>query len=166
MIIVGIDPGRKGALAGLNEAGKVVRVWEMPYIARSVDVVGICAFLDEVYYAMDEIHPKMEVWIEKVHAMPGQGVTSMFSFGESFGIIEGVIQTMELPMHLVAPQTWKAEILRDTDKTKEAAIEYIGRVHPEVDLLNGRRKPHDGIAEAICIAEYGYRRINGTSIRG
>ena len=153
MIIVGIDPGRKGAVAILYSTPTSwnISAYEMPYVARDIDVPRLCGLLNGW---LDE----MEVWIERVHSMPGQGVASTFAFGVGFGVILGVIQAMELPMHLVAPQTWKAEILRDTDKSKEAAIEHVMQTYPGVDLLQGRRKPHDGMADAICIAEYGLRK--------
>jgi crossover junction endodeoxyribonuclease RuvC len=97
-------------------------------------------------------------YIEKVSAMPKQGVTSMFNFGFSTGAIHGIVATLGIPRYLVTPQRWKNNILVGTKKDKEAAIDYCRRAFPSVTLLatEKSRKPHSGMADAICIALYAY----------
>jgi hypothetical protein len=93
--------------------------------------------------------------VEKVHAMPGNGATSMFTFGFNTGAMHGILGALHIPRVLVAPQTWKNAILFDTAKDKEAAIDFCRRMYPEAPLTVGRgKKPHSGIADAICIAYY------------
>jgi crossover junction endodeoxyribonuclease RuvC len=103
------------------------------------------------------------VYIEKVHAMPGQGVTSMFSFGEGYGGLKGVCATLGLPYNLVTPQAWKKKVLAGTSKDKEAAVDFCRRRYPQVNLLATERSrvPHDGMADALCIATYGWMLETG-----
>lgn len=102
------------------------------------------------------------VLIEKAQAMPGQGVTSMFNYGKGFGLILGVCEALGIPYRLITPQAWKKLVLAGTAKDKDAAINFVRRAYPGVDLTPGRKvKPHDGMADAVCIAEYGLRLEQG-----
>ena len=95
-------------------------------------------------------------FIEKVHAMPGQGVTSMFNFGMGYGLLRMALAANQIPYQLVTPQAWKKKVLAGLPKDKSSAINYVARKYPNVDLIPGRKRtPHDGIADAICIGEYG-----------
>jgi len=101
------------------------------------------------------------VWLEKVHSMPKQGVASTFTFGERFGKLKGTIEALYISYQLVTPQAWKKEVLAGTDwkSNKRASAEYVMRAHPDIDMTPGRRRvPHLGIADAVCIAEYGMRQ--------
>jgi hypothetical protein len=153
--IVGIDPGKNGGLAAITADGTVT-VTAMPIVGKELDIRAIADWLSEL-----RKHDKVAVCIEKVHAMskPGQakqGVTSMFTFGKTVGVMYGVIGTLQLPLYEVAPQTWKKVVLHDTLKDKQAAIDYCTRVFPTVNLLATARsrKSHTGIADALCIARY------------
>ena len=98
--------------------------------------------------------------LEKVNAMPGQGVVSMFNFGQNYGFIQGVLKAHEIPYELVTPQKWKKEFSCTSDKN--TSIEVCKRLFPNVSLKATDRckKDHDGIAEALLIAEYGRRHYN------
>ena len=98
-----------------------------------------------------------EVWIEKVHAMPKQGVTSMFSFGKGYGIWLGLIAGMWIRVNEVAPQTWKKYWLKDMPRGKGSAILRAQQIFPNVNLLptERSRKPSIALAEALLIAMYG-----------
>lgn len=91
--------------------------------------------------------------------MPGQGVVSMFNFGHNLGFIEGVIRANDIPYQLVPPQTWKKEFSLNSDKQK--SIEVCQKLFPDVNLLptERSRKPSDGIAEALLMAEYARRKL-------
>lgn len=127
---------------------ETVRVFPMPLAGKEIDWYTVADILDSVSEAT--------VYVEKVHAMPGQGVTSTFTFGKNFGGLLGAIAALSFPYRLVTPQAWKKVILAGTGKTKDDAIAYARRTYPDVPLILPRcRKPHEGICEALCIMEYG-----------
>ena len=96
--------------------------------------------------------------LERVHAMPGQGSVSMFSFGESYGWLKGVLDACEISYQTIEPRKWKAEFGLNSDKTK--SIEVARQLFPSIVLIpKGCRKPHDGIAEAAILAEYARRKL-------
>lgn len=99
-------------------------------------------------------HPTFCV-IEQAQAMPKQGVTSMFNYGRGYGKLLGVLEALGVPHETVRPTAWKKVVLAGTKKDKDAAIEHVMRAYPGIPLVWGRRKvPHDGIADAACLAEY------------
>lgn len=144
--IVGIDPGKSGALVAI---GGNIEGLKMPLSATNdIDCRTVRDFLI--------IHNPALVVIEKVGAMPGQGVKSMFSFGEAYGAVRAIVDAMEIPYMLVTPQAWKKKVLAGTKKEKADAIDYCRRRFPSLDLIPGKcRTPQDGLADAACIAEYG-----------
>ena len=105
-MIIGFDPGNTGAIAVLTDEKEFVAVHDMPVMANGkknqVNAAEVARIINE--YASNQ---KCFVVIEKVGAMPGQGVTSMFNFGMGFGVIQGVVAARELPFVLVTPQKWK-----------------------------------------------------------
>ena len=141
---IGIDPGKSGALALLTEDGQctVVPFHESAYITILSAASG----------------PSSVCCLEKVGAMPGQGVVSMFNFGHNLGYIEGLLQAFDIPYQLVPPQTWKKEFCVTSDKN--TSIEVCRKLFPHVCLLPTARsrKPSDGMAEAMLLAEYARRR--------
>ena len=156
--IVGIDPGLQGALAMISPDSQV-EIWQMPVIkynkTNSIDVKALVTIAKK--------HLELGVTtvvIEQVASRPGQSVSAMFKFGMGYGILQGIYQCLWIPIILARPQDWKGLILKGTDKSKQAAIEYVQRRYPQVSLTPGRlTQPHDGIAESICIAEYGQREF-------
>lgn len=142
---IGIDPGKSGALALLTEDGQctVVPFYESAYTAILKAASG----------------PSSVCCLEKVGAMPGQGVVSMFNFGHNLGYIEGLLQAFDIPYQLVPPQTWKKEFCVTSDKN--TSIEVCRKLFPHVSLLPTARsrKPSDGMAEAMLMAEYARRRF-------
>lgn len=141
---LGFDPGKEGAMAIIG-----------PHLIPSAHT-----FDKHVYVAkLAELKTQFSLFavIEHVGAMPGQGVTSCFSFGESFGWLQGVLDAMLIPYELVRPQKWKKEFSCTSDKNTSIAVAQ--RLFPGVDLRRTPlcRKPHDGKAEALLIAEYARR---------
>ena len=143
---IGIDPGKSGALALLHEDGNV----ETYTFNEAVYV--------EVLRQVSEYNTVL-CCLEKVGAMPGQGVVSMFNFGHNFGFIEGVLRAYGVPYQLVPPQTWKKEFSLTSDKAK--SIEVCQKLFPHANLMatENSRKPNDGIAEAVLMAEYARRKL-------
>jgi len=157
-IYVGIDPGKDGGIAAIigtgKEEGRVFFAEKIPLSGDNELDLSLITSQMETFKRQGIV----QVTIEKVHSMPGQGVASMFSFGMTTGMIHGVVAACRIPRYLVSPQTWKKKILYDTAKDKNAAIEYCARVYPQISLLATPRsqKAHTGIADAICIARYAY----------
>ena len=150
MIYVGIDPGKSGGYAVIHNDTYVTYPYDdKGFIEKMIDVHNDRPFLDE----------EVRVCLEKVHAMPQQGVVSTFNFGKSFGFLEGVLQTLDLPYQLVTPQQWKKEF--SLSGSKELSIEVCRKLFPSVNLLATARcrKPHDGMAEALLMAEYARRKF-------
>ncbi len=149
-IIIGIDPGKKGAIVVVRS--EFIDCYSMPLIGKDLDEKEINRILD---LSHREGH-KVIAFIEKVHAMPGQGVTSMFNFGMGYGMLRMALTANSIPYQLVTPQAWKKVILAGLSKDKSEAINYIARKYPDVNLMPGRKRVLDsGIADALCIAEYG-----------
>ena len=146
MIYIGIDPGKKGGFGAIEEVGILVKPWDN-------------AFFIEYCRGIYRAGTKAVACVEKVGAMPGQGVTSMFSFGKSAGFIEGVLQAYGIPYQLITPQKWKKEF--SLGHTKEDSITVCKRLFPSVKLLPTDRckKESDGMAEALLMAEYARRKF-------
>lgn len=149
MIFIGIDPGKSGALAYIMDDGSVNVI---PY--------------DKGHYKFalknlaDKGTENLRCCVERVTAMPGQGVTSMFNFGLNFGWILGLLEAYSIPYELASPQKWKKEFSVTSDKN--TSIEVCKRLFPDVSLLPTERcrKDNDGMAEALLIAEYARRRMS------
>ncbi len=155
MLIIGIDPGISGALCFM-ENGKIINVIDMPSMAdgkkNKKQVNGSQVFNEISMYIKDKNHNDVKVIIEHVSAMPGQGVTSMFNFGQSFGIIKGICSAMNLPMYFVRPAKWKkyfSLINASKDASRTKAIE----IFPYFSV-NLSKKKDANKADAILIASY------------
>lgn len=148
MRVIGIDPGMKGGIAILDTVTNQMRAVPTPLVGKELDY-------RRVYEAITFYDPHMVV-IEKVHAMPNQGVTSMFNFGMGYGALVALASVGQARVVLVPPQMWKKHVLAGTSKDKEAAIQFCNHTYPSVNLILPRcRKPHDGMADSICLAHYG-----------
>ena len=110
MLVIGIDPGISGSICFFHE-GQIIDVVEMPTMAegkKNKKQVNGSQIFNEISERIKKFEKKdIKVVIEQVSAMPGQGVTSMFNFGQSFGILKGICSAMQLPMYFVRPTKWK-----------------------------------------------------------
>ena len=110
MLVIGIDPGISGSICFFQN-GKIIDVVEMPTMIegkKNKKQVNGSQIFNEISLKIKKIDKKdIKVVIEQVSAMPGQGVTSMFNFGQSFGILKGICSAMQLPMYFVRPAKWK-----------------------------------------------------------
>ena len=155
MYIIGIDPGISGAIS-FFEDGKILDVIDMPSMAegkKNKRQVNGAQIYNEIKKRI-KIVKKGEVYvvIEQVSAMPGQGVTSMFNFGQSFGVIKGICAAMQLPIHLVRPAKWKKYFnLLKTEK--EASRTKAIEIFPQISHMLSKKKDVNK-ADAILIASF------------
>lgn len=151
MKVIGIDPGRNGGVAVIID-GVPRRTFAMPVSdgPLAIDVGGLHATLHECM-------PCDMIAIEHVHAFPGQGVVSMFTFGATFGATVAACTLTGVPITLVSPQSWK-KALRLTKRDKREAAQWCLQQWPSARHLlfsSPRSKiPHSGIADSICIGYY------------
>lgn len=152
---IGIDPGKAGGIAMIQKGSGLMTVMALSPAGEDLDLSAITDWIVSCLKAANALGHAFSC-IEKVHAMPGNGTVSTFSFGFNTGAMHGILGALHIPRVLVAPMTWKKEVLRDTLMDKNAAIDYCRRMYPEVSLLPNERakKPHTGMADAICIATY------------
>lgn len=153
MIVLGIDPGASGAVAVI--APDRIAAAPMPRAGKAIDWAELARIIDD--YRTSVAAYDVVAYVERVHAMPKQGVSSSFTFGANVGGVHGVLGALEIPMELVTPQAWKKRVLAGTAKDKAAAIAWCRQRYPAVDLFATPRSrtPHDGMAEALCLAHYG-----------
>ena len=157
MLIIAIDPGVSGSICFFQD-GKIIDVLEMPTMIegkKNKKQVNGSQIFNEIFKRIKNIDKKdIKVVIENVSAMPGQGVTSMFNFGQSFGILKGMCSAMQLPMYFVRPVKWKKYfnlINSEKDASRTRAIEIFPYFSSELS-----RKKDSNKADAILIASFYY----------
>jgi crossover junction endodeoxyribonuclease RuvC len=164
VLTIGIDPGLSGAVAYIHPDGFAEAV-DMPIVAYSKtgfvkNALDVNALAIELWAAA-EGHRRGSVpavvFMERVNAMPGQGVGSMFSLGMSYWGAAGVVAALGLPLNLIQPAEWKRHFRLDSNK--DLARGLAARLFPDVKLT--RKKDH-GRAEALLIAKYGKTRADAT----
>lgn len=152
---IGIDPGNTGALALMEDNGGLIEVVDMPIMAmgkkNQVNPVELANILSnwKAMARMDNL--KLFAYIEHVHSMPKQGVSSSFNFGMGYGVIQGVVAALKIPTKLIPSQTWKKYHCL-TGKEKDNARTLALQQYPDASLA---RKKDIGRADAILIALYG-----------
>ncbi len=157
MLVIGIDPGISGSICFL-ENGQIIDAIEMPTMTdgkKNKRQVNGSQIFNEVSEKIKKLDKKdIKVIIEQVSAMPGQGVTSMFNFGQSYGILKGMCSAMQLSMYFVRPAKWKKYfnlINSEKDASRTKAIE----IFPYFSS-NLAKKKDSNKADAILIASYYY----------
>jgi len=155
MIIVGIDPGVSGAICFLLK-GKIVSLYDMPTMVdgkknkKQVNGAEITNILNNEMTNDTDI----KVVIEQVSAMPGQGVTSMFNFGQSFGVLKGICAALKIPVYFVRPAKWKKHfnlINSEKDASRTKVIEAFPYISSQLS-----KKKDGNKADAILIARFFY----------
>jgi len=153
MKIIGIDPGLSGAIAILND-NKVLELYDMPVMAegkknkKQLNSAQLVKLLKSKINNNEEI----AVVVEQVNAMPGQGVTSMFNFGQTFGAIKGICAALGLPIFFVRPSKWKKHfdlINSSKDSSRTKAIEMYPLLSDELSKKKDVNK-----SDAILIARF------------
>lgn len=162
-MIIGIDPGCSGALVAMHDDGTLFDTLLMPTIKigtkSRVNGAAVAAWVAKV-----REHRKVpcHAFLEQVGAMPGQGVSSMFTFGHAAGLVEGVVTGAGIPLTLVTPQAWKKKaglIGQDKDAARSRAIQ----LYPGCRLLDLKGKGQ-AIADAILIARHGISLAGSGSV--
>jgi len=157
MLVIGIDPGLSGSICFFQD-GRIIDVVEMPTMTegkKNKKQVNGSQIFNEISERIHKVDKKnVKVIIEQVSAMPGQGVTSMFNFGQSFGILKGICSAMQLPMYFVRPAKWKKYfnlINSEKDASRTRAIEIFPYFSGQLS-----RKKDSNKADAILIACFYY----------
>ena len=153
MKIIGIDPGLSGAIAVL-ENNKVLSIFEMPVMSegkknkRQLNSAQLVKLLKENISKNEEV----SVVVEQVNAMPGQGVTSMFNFGQTFGAIKGISATLKLPIFFARPSKWKKHF-ELINSSKDASRTKVIEMYPSfAEKLSKKRDVNK--SDAILIARF------------
>jgi crossover junction endodeoxyribonuclease RuvC len=157
MLIIGIDPGISGSIC-FFENGKIIDVVEMPTMTegkKNKRQVNGAQVYNEILKRINKSEKhNVRVVIEQVSAMPGQGVTSMFNFGQSFGILKGICSAMQLPLFFIRPAKWKKYfglINSEKDASRTKAIEMFPYYSSNLSKKKDCNK-----ADAILIASFYY----------
>ena len=157
MLIIGIDPGISGSICFFKD-GKILDVIEMPTMTegkKNKRQVNGSQIYNEILKRIKKVEKEeIRIVIEQVSAMPGQGVTSMFNFGQSFGILKGICSAMQLPMYFVRPAKWKKYfnlINSEKDASRTKAIEIFPHFSTQLS-----RKKDSNKADAILISSFFY----------
>ena len=143
-VFIGVDPGKDGCLAVIDGEGKpIFRV----FFDEEGYVDAVRAYGTDTAIAV----------LEHVGGIPGQSAPAAFNFGDNFGFIRGLLRANGVPYELVRPQKWKKEFSCTSDKN--TSIKVAKRLFPKTDLRRTPKckGPHDGICEALLMAEYGRR---------
>ena len=153
MIIIGIDPGLSGGIAVLDN-NKVLELFDMPVMAdgKKNKKQLNSALLAKLIKESTSNTSESAVIVEQVNAMPGQGVTSMFNFGQTFGAIKGICATLELPIFFVRPSKWKKhfELINSSkDASRTKAIEMYPHLAEKLSKKKDVNK-----SDAILIARF------------
>ena len=155
MLIIGIDPGISGSICFLDN-GKILDVIEMPIMTdgkKNKKQVNGSQVYNEISKRIKQFEKnQIRVVIEHVSAMPGQGVTSMFNFGQSFGILKGICTAMQLPMYFVRPAKWK-KYFNLLNSEKDASRTRTIEIFPYFSSQLSRKKDSNK-ADAILIASF------------
>ena len=155
MLVIGIDPGISGSICFFKD-GKVVDIIEMPNMAegkKNKRQVNGAQIYNEISSRIKNFSKEdIKVVIEQVSAMPGQGVTSMFNFGQSFGVLKGICSAMQLSMYFVRPAKWKKYfnlINSEKDASRTKAIQIFPYISSELSKKKDANK-----ADAILLASF------------
>ena len=164
MLIIAIDPGISGSLCFFEE-GKIIDIIEMPNMAagkKNKRQVNGAQIYNEISLRIKNFQKEdIKVVIEQVSAMPGQGVTSMFNFGQSFGVLKGICSAMQLPMYFVRPAKWKKYfnlINSKKDASRTKAIEIFPYISAQLS-----KKKDSNKADAILLASFFFETYQSES---
>lgn len=173
MIVVGIDPGLTGGIAIFdNDKKEWLGVFPMPVeVVKAKTKKGKDKKKVDARKLYEMLHPyaedgKLWVCVEEVHAMPGQGVTSMFTFGEGYGKVLAVSEVLSDHVSTITPRSWQVILygiktaedkLNPKERAKEKALQIFS---PRELTLPRARKPHEGMVDAVCIALAASRLLN------
>lgn len=151
-IFLGVDPGASGAIAVLDEDGVLLEIFDMPVVELKIGKAIKRRVSPELLAHVVSPYAGSVACLEKVSAMPNQGVSSMFAFGESYGIVRGVLATLQISTTLVTPAAWKGAM--GLNAGKDGSRVKAMQLWPD-RVAYFKRVKDDGRAEACLIAEFG-----------
>ena len=154
MLIIGIDPGISGSIC-FFEDGKITEVIEMPVMTegkKNKKQVNGAQIYNEFLKRINNKDDEIRVVIEQVSAMPGQGVTSMFNFGQTFGAIKGVCAALKLPIFFVRPSKWK-KYFELINSSKDSSRTKVIEMYPSLSNQLSKKKDVNK-SDAILIARF------------
>jgi crossover junction endodeoxyribonuclease RuvC len=172
-LFAGIDPGLTGAVAALDEDGRLIFAQDTPIIevkrgktakgnekTRHLYLPAAMAsvLVENLFQDVDRPN-NVIVGIENVHSMPAQGVSSMFSLGRGLGLWEGIVAALRLPVEMIEPAVWKRAMGIPAGSDKSGSIELALRLFPSAPV---KRKRDNGRADAILLAEFCRRKHTGS----
>ncbi len=153
MKIIGIDPGLSGAIA-ITQNNKVLEIYDMPVMAegkknkKQINSAQLVNIIKQSVNSNEEI----AVVVEQVNAMPGQGVTSMFNFGQTFGAIKGICAALKLPIFFVRPSKWK-KYFELINSSKDSSRTKVIEMYPSLSSQLSKKKDVNK-SDAILIARF------------
>jgi hypothetical protein len=167
-LIIGIDPGKKGAIAIMDfETGNLMELFNIPYKDKFPDLAEIFLRIGkvlEIYYYNTQNNSEIKgVYFEKITAIGGMGVTSAFTFGLGYGMLMGAFEMTAYQMYWVQPKEWQKRILGGLNHgDKGQAIDYVKQkvINFESFLRTKDKSLISGLADAICICEYGRQELS------
>jgi crossover junction endodeoxyribonuclease RuvC len=152
-LYIGIDPGASGAIAVVDAKGVFIECWDMPTVVTIINGRPKRRTMPEMLHAeLKQYTGRCKAVVERVGPMPKQGVTSMFAFGEAFGLIRGVLIGMNIPCELVSPYVWRKSLR--VPEGKDGSRARAAQMWPGAAKEFARKKDN-GRAEASLIAEWG-----------
>lgn len=149
MICVGIDPGAKGCMVTLTTGLEK----EEP-LFLDFNLKQYCESLTRLSKSIQDSTTPIMVAVEKVHAMPGQGVSSTFSFGQRLGELEGMLMTISMPYELVAPKDWQKACGIPAKSDKKAIAEVMQKLYPTAELYGNKGGLRDGRSDSLGLAHF------------
>lgn len=170
MVYVGIDPGKSGGISFIHDDG-TIRVYAMPVTSdNEINVTRVVEI-----FKNECTDGQIQCYLEDVHSIFGMSASSNFQFGRVLGILEGLLEAINIKFTKVTPKVWQKEIWSGTTPissptgkllksglphvkvdTKGTSLLVAQTLFPDVNLLATSRSkvPHDGIVDALLIAEY------------
>lgn len=149
-IFIGIDPGQSGAIAVINEKQDILEVVDWPG-----DEVKAADIVRRVSTSCLPLNTPIRAALEKVAAMPKQGVSSTFKFATNYGIWKGILAALKIPFIEVRPQAWQKGIVsKKQDGVNKPSVAAAARMFPTAELFGPKGGKKDGRADALLIAEF------------
>ena len=142
MVYIGIDPGAKGSMCLISNGKVLFKDFDLKDYSSTLK-----AFLDTN-------DTELMVAIEKVHAMPGQGVSSSFSFGQRLGELEGMLTALQIPYELVAPKDWQKACGIPAKSDKKGIASVMQKLYPTAELYGNKGGLRDGRSDALGLAHF------------
>lgn len=159
-LFVGIDNGLNGGIAVINNTQSVMETWPMPIIMKGTKKEYDTKKIVQLFKRF-KTGGKMSVMLEKAHVRPISGKKACFMNGYGYGLMQGILSSLEISYELVDPKVWQKEFFEGiTTDTKKASISFCKKKFPHANMKATEKckVDHDGIADALCMALYCYRK--------